>query len=141
MVNWWKNQSVSAFKEHTACMVEQYGNYSLAGQNVSAAADMSQFVTRKTGFTIIKCKARTLFDASLTPPLNRPIPSLASQYPSMNPTQCLLSVFTISTYESLTQCLLSVFTTSTYESHSMMSRLPSASSGKWENNAGREHRR
>lgn len=35
MVNWWKNESVSAFKEHAVCMVEQYGNYSFAGRNVS----------------------------------------------------------------------------------------------------------
>ena len=45
MVNWWKNQSVSAFKERTACMVEQYGNYSFAGQNVSAAANKPRFIT------------------------------------------------------------------------------------------------
>lgn len=32
---WWKNSSVEAFKQQTACMVEQYGNYSVNGEPVN----------------------------------------------------------------------------------------------------------
>ena len=34
LASWWNNQSVKAFQEHASCMVNQYGNFTVAGKNV-----------------------------------------------------------------------------------------------------------
>uniref|UniRef100_A0A3Q1M0N7 Endothelin-converting enzyme 1 n=2 Tax=Bos taurus TaxID=9913 RepID=A0A3Q1M0N7_BOVIN len=46
---WWKNSSVEAFKQQTACMVEQYGNYSVNGEPVNGRHTLGENIADNGG--------------------------------------------------------------------------------------------
>ncbi|NWI58076.1 ECE1 enzyme, partial [Calyptomena viridis] len=46
---WWKNSSVEAFKHQTACMVEQYGNYSVNGEAVNGKHTLGENIADNGG--------------------------------------------------------------------------------------------
>ncbi|XP_039223530.1 endothelin-converting enzyme 1 isoform X1 [Crotalus tigris] len=46
---WWKNSSVEAFKQHTECLVEQYGNYSVNGEAVNGKFTLGENIADNGG--------------------------------------------------------------------------------------------
>ncbi|XP_026571568.1 endothelin-converting enzyme 1 isoform X1 [Pseudonaja textilis] len=46
---WWKNSSVEAFKEHTQCLMEQYGNYSVNGEAVNGKHTLGENIADNGG--------------------------------------------------------------------------------------------
>lgn len=46
---WWKNSSVDAFKQHTECLVEQYGNYSINGEAVNGKHTLGENIADNGG--------------------------------------------------------------------------------------------
>lgn len=46
---WWKNSSVEAFKHQTACMVEQYGNYTVNGEAVNGKHTLGENIADNGG--------------------------------------------------------------------------------------------
>ncbi|KAG8142234.1 putative Endothelin converting enzyme 1 protein [Naja naja] len=46
---WWKNSSVEAFKEHTQCLVEQYGNYSVNREAVNGKHTLGENIADNGG--------------------------------------------------------------------------------------------
>ncbi|NXK94702.1 ECE1 enzyme, partial [Formicarius rufipectus] len=46
---WWKNSSVEAFKRQTACMVEQYGNYTVNGEAVNGKHTLGENIADNGG--------------------------------------------------------------------------------------------
>lgn len=46
---WWKNSSVEAFKRQTACMVEQYGNYTVNGEAVNGKQTLGENIADNGG--------------------------------------------------------------------------------------------
>lgn len=46
---WWKNSSVEAFKRQTACMVEQYSNYTVNGEAVNGKHTLGENIADNGG--------------------------------------------------------------------------------------------
>uniref|UniRef100_A0A8B9EWH2 Endothelin-converting enzyme 1 n=1 Tax=Anser cygnoides TaxID=8845 RepID=A0A8B9EWH2_ANSCY len=46
---WWKNSSVEAFKRQTACMVEQYSNYTINGEAVNGKHTLGENIADNGG--------------------------------------------------------------------------------------------
>lgn len=46
---WWKNSSVEAFKQQTACMVEQYSNYTINGEAVNGKHTLGENIADNGG--------------------------------------------------------------------------------------------
>ncbi|XP_037108417.1 endothelin-converting enzyme 1 [Syngnathus acus] len=47
--SWWKNSSVEAFKKHTQCMVEQYGNYSINQETLNGHHTLGENIADNGG--------------------------------------------------------------------------------------------
>ncbi|KAL7976165.1 hypothetical protein Chor_008262 [Crotalus horridus] len=59
---WWKNSSVEAFKQHTECLVEQYGNYSVNGEAVNGKFTLGENIADNGGLKAayrVWCSVRT----------------------------------------------------------------------------------
>ncbi|KAK3722582.1 hypothetical protein QZH41_001263 [Actinostola sp. cb2023] len=50
--SWWKNVSAVAFKERSSCMVDQYGNYTVAGQRVNGNQTLSENIADNGGLKL-----------------------------------------------------------------------------------------
>lgn len=52
LASWWNNQSIEAFQQHTFCMVDQYGHFSVAGMKVNGKQTLSENIADNGGLKL-----------------------------------------------------------------------------------------
>lgn len=46
---WWQNESLAAFRNHTACMEEQYGQYQVNGEKLNGRQTLGENIADNGG--------------------------------------------------------------------------------------------